>query len=229
MRRVLLGILVSLLLLAVPARAELRVPQVPLADPRPLTDLLRGQGQITDVSHEQLAEQSWITNIPASRPSVLILLELVKRSPGATFGLYDPGLAIPEPHPVFGSSAAPGWFANVILRRDPPNPGVKVIVFDESGVLQSSVTYPLADYRAYAFYSQGPVGTFFSEDVRNAAGVARGLAFLDTTLPFSVGRWLAFDTASTGTFDADCVYYEVLLPPLFVHKTNWRALKERFR
>jgi hypothetical protein len=224
----------GLLVVTASAHAALRVPQVPVQGSGLQTYLNQYDGYI-DVSTAQLDAQHW-TNTVSSNNSFAIQIQLAGNASGNEIGLYNGGSAAPSLYRVFPASATDGWFAVASFRFSP----VRVVVnlFDATAAFQGATTYLGADRNDYAFYLQGPGGTFYSQDIRNPGHDPRVLAYAGTGI--NTGSfWMAFEDGPVASpdhdFDDVILYLEggayplTTAPPVAVVRSSWGMVKARFR
>ena len=215
-------------LLATGASAALRAPQVVFASGS-LQGYLNGVGESINVNTDQDATQTWQTTV-SNNATFTLMIELAGNAPANAIGIYNASLAAPPLYQVFPGAATADWFATCSFRSAPTR--VVVNLFDDGAAFQGSTTYLGADASGFGYYLQGPGGTFYTQDARNAGGFAQALAFAGTGN--NTGQWwLAFeDLQSTGPgfgdFD-DAVLFLESIAPTPVAKTTWGALKVRFR
>lgn len=218
---------------ASPAHAEpVRVPQVPVLTPA-LQSRFAALDQTIDVGTDQLAAQTAPFHSKTGAYSAGFTLELVRDlPPETTVGIYDPGAAAPALCPVFTAPLATGGFALLEFRPAPAR--VIVWTFDVHATLRESHTCLGLLPRTFAFYLQGPAGTFYMEDARNPGGAAQVLQFAADGIWYG-DRWLAFEDRPVGA-GSDQGYDDVLFG---LHCTScdsdparrrsWGALKGPYR
>ena len=216
-----------------PAHADpVRVPQVPVLTPA-LQSHLAALDQAIDVRTDQLAAQTAPFHPRTGPYSAQFMLELVMDlPPGTTVGIYDPGAAAPALCPVFTAPLSTGGFALLDFRPAPAR--VTVRMFDVDATLRESHTCPGLLPRTFAFYLQGPAGTFYMEDARNPGGAAQVLQFAADGIWYD-DRWLAFEDRPVGA-GSDQGYDDVLFAlhcascvPDPARRRSWGALKGPYR
>jgi len=225
--------LCAVLLAARPATAALRIPQVPVSGTA-LQDLFDARSANVDVQADQDEKQVWasLLTLNFTGSSNSIMLELLRKDPGTSIGLYFPADATFTPYLVFPPEAQEGWFAVVTFRTGPVR--TLVHVFDASAALLGTISTPGGDANAFGFYVSGPAGTYLSEDARNPGGGAQWLAYRGVGID-THNWWLAGESADVlGVSDRD--YDDVVL--FFepgnscacpVNHCSWGSLKARFR
>jgi hypothetical protein len=188
-----------------------------------------------DVSTAQLDAQHWSGDF-SNNSTFTFQVELLGNAAGNEIGIYNGGSAAPALYRVFTANATDGWFAVVIFRFSPTR--VVVSLFDAQANFLGSNTYLGADRSDFAFYLQGPGGTFYSQDIRNPGHDARVLAYAATGL--NAGSfWMAFEDGAVASTDHD--FDDVVLfleggavplsttSPVDVLHSTWGSVKARFR
>lgn len=224
------------LLVALPAAAALRAPQVPVFGTA-LQSYFQSVRESVDVGRDQRAEQVWSVlrcgqPIPITQGGSF-QLELGRT--GAlpdSFGVYDPLTAGAAPVGVFPAEARPGWFAVVSISASFHQ--VRVSVFDDQAVFLHTHRLPWAgNVQNIGFWLRSSGAVLYSEDARNPGGAAQWLAYAGTGIN-SGALWLCGeDRAADEGVERD--YADVILfveigscgDP--VQRTSWGALKSRFR
>ncbi len=220
--------LVALVAIAGSASAALRIPQVPVLGGG-LQGYLNGQGESINVLTDQNAAQRWAATVSANA-TFTIQVELAGNAASNTIGIYNASAVAPALYQVFPGAATSGWFATVSFRSAPTRAIVNLL--DASATLQGNTVYLGADKTDFGYYLQGPGGLFYSQDARNAGGVAQALTFAGTGI--NSGQWwqawedLAIGGGSDQDYD-DCVLFLESVNPTPVNKTTWGSLKSRFR
>ncbi len=220
--------LVALVAFAGTASAALRVPQVPVLGGG-LQGYLNGVGESINVLTDQNAAQRWAATV-SNNSTFTVQVELAGNAASNTIGIYNASAAVPALYQVFPGAATSGWFAVASFRTAPTR--VIVNLFDASAALQGSTTYLGADRNDFGYYLQGPAGTFYTQDSRNAGNAVQALTYAGTGI--NGGQWwLAWeDTAIGGGSDQDyddCVLFLESVNPTPVNKTTWGSLKARFQ
>ena len=211
------------------ASAALRVPQVPVAGGS-LQGYLNGQGESINVNTDQQNIQTWTTTV-SGNSTFTLMIELAGNAPSNTIGIYNAGAVAPALYPMLPGAAGAAWFATASFRNAP----VRVVVnlFDQDGVPQGSNTYLGADRSYFGVYLQGPGGTFYSQDARNAGAAAQVLTYAGTGI--NVGQWWMCmedlpNTGNNGDFDDAVLFVESVNPGVTAASTTtWGSLKTRFR
>jgi len=226
------GLVASLLLavfVASSAFAALRVPQVPVCCGT-LQGYLNSVGESINVLTDQDDVQTWSTTV-SSNSTFSLQIELGGNAAANNFGIYNGGtVGPPALYPVFPGPASAGWFATASFRTSP----IRVVInlFDAGASFQGSTTYLGADRNNFGYYLNGPGGLFYSQDARNAGGVAQMLAYPGTGV--NNGQWwLCMEDqqiggGGDGDFD-DAVLFLESITPTPVSTTSWGQLKARFR
>ena len=217
-------------LLATGASAALRVPQIAVAGGG-LQGYLNGVGESINVNTDQDATQTWQTSV-SNNATFTLMIELAGNAAANNLGIYNAGAAIPTLYQVFPGAASAGWFATCSFRSAPTR--VVVNLFDDNANFQGQTTYLAGppDASNFSYYLQGPGGTFYAQDSRNAGGVAQALAYAGTGN--NNGQWwLCWEDLQVGggadnDYD-DAVLFLESIAPTPVSKTTWGALKVRFR
>lgn len=220
--------LVALVAIAGSASAALRIPQVPVLGGG-LQGYLNGQGESINVLTDQNAAQRWAATVSANA-TFTIQVELAGNAASNTIGIYNASAVAPALYQVFPGAATSGWFATVSFRSAPTRAIVNLL--DASATLQGQTIHLGADKTDFGYYLSGPGGTFYSQDARNAGGVAQALTYAGTGI--NSGQWwqawedLAVGGGSDQDYD-DCVLFLESVNPTPVNKTTWGSLKSRFR
>ena len=225
MRTIPLAPLALLALLAAPAApsaAPLRSPQVPVSGTALATYLAsKGQsiavvGDQRDVSSVGLAPTTTITDVASLG--------------NATFGLYNASFAVPPLYQIFPGAAANGWFTIASFRTAPTR--LLVNLFDPNGAFQGSTTYLAGppDAAAIGFYAQDASSVAYSQDSRNAGGLARILVYEGTGS--SAGSWwLACELSNdpVGDFSDLVMLLTFSTPPVGTKRSTWGRLQQLYR
>lgn len=220
-------VLFALAVLAAPAFAALRVPQVAVFGGTLQGYLNSADGGI-NVLTDQDAAQRWSMTV-SNNSTFTVQVELTGNAASNSIGIYNAAAAVPALYQVFPGAAQSGWFAIASFRTAP----VRAIVnlFDINAVLQGTTTYLGADGNNFGFYLSGLAGTFYTQDARNAGSATQALAYAGTGA--NAGTWfMCFEetppSASDRDFD-DSVLLLESVNPTPVAKTSWGTLKARFR
>jgi hypothetical protein len=215
--------LLALVLLAPPAHAVLRSPQVPVSGTA-LATFFASQGQAIAVVGDQIDLQS------ASFTPGISSIEFRAVHPAsavAGFGGYNAGLVAPPLYQLMPSGALSGWFTMASFRTAPTR--LVVNLFDNNAAIQGTTTYLGADPSAFGFHAQGPLATVYSQDARNAGG-ARILSYAGTGA-HAGSTWFAceFGTEPTGDFADFVVLVTFSNPPVATERSTWGRVKNLFR
>ena len=204
------------------AQAALRSPQVPVSGSA-LATFFASQSQAISPTSDQLDLQQLNVSTNTSFEVRTFGSELT-----ASAGAYNSLAPTPALYQIWPGSALPGWYPVCSFRSGPTR--LVVNLFDNTNALQGTTTYLGADPSAFGFYGQGPSGTVYQQDFRNAFGGARILAYAGTGAR-SGYTWFAIETTSTANGDyADLVLLVNLgLVPVDVQQSSWSSLKQRFR
>jgi len=217
-------------LVARPASAALRSPQVPVVGGI-LQAYLNSVGEHITVGTDQWDIQHWTGR--NDRPTYTVTIELGPKAPGIAVGFYDADEPSPALYELFPADAAAGWFAVLSFRSEP----VRAIVslFDESASFRGSHVYLGPDRSAFSYYLSGPDGVFYVEDSRNPDGHAQFLVYAGTYI--NAGAWwIAGEESSIAGSESDQDYDDVILyigydscqcSPTVA--STWGALKAHFR
>jgi hypothetical protein len=223
----LIVLLVALVASVAPARAALRVPQVPVLGGT-LQGYLTGVGESINVLTGQSSTQSW-TRTVSTTTGFTIQVELTANASLNEFGMYNGSAAVPTLFMLLPGSAGAASHASATFR-----PGNLLIVsrLDALGNFIGQQTFTGVDETNFGFYVKGPGGTFFSQDFRNPGGTAQGISFQGTAA--NAGNWwMCFEESSVAAgsdrdFDDSVVLMESVNPTP-VNSTSWGQLKARFR
>ncbi len=223
--------LVLMALLAGPATAARRVPQVPVLG-SVLQSVLDSMHAGIDVNADQLDRPVWQDSNPADGVSTW-LIELVYTTPGASVGIYLAADPARRPYELFPDGAGPHWFSSFGFRRSPDR--LFISTFDEQGVLIRTNQVLGLTESGLGFYLTHAGTVLYSEDVLNAGGAAQWLSFFGVAL--DVGNvWLAAEATPIASGASDQGYDDVVLylessqcncTP--TQRSSWGALKQRFR
>lgn len=223
----LLGVSLLLVVLAAPARAQFRSPQVAVSGTA-LQAFMAAEGQTIDVTTQQRLVGYW-SGLYITRPATHFFV----RSFGdgvdalAVYDGSDPARTLYTIHPA-GLPA--GWFTEVGFSDSP----VQMIVnlFNDVGALQGSTSHPGLGFTAFGLATSGPGGVFYAFDELNPGQRAHILAF-HATAAWSGSTWLCGESqtaANGGDFDfADAIFLLENVNVTPARTTTWGALKQRFR
>jgi hypothetical protein len=225
---VLVGLLALVAFAGAASAAALRAPQVAVGGAT-LQGVLNGFGESAiNVNTDQVAVERWASTV-SNNSTFTIQVELAGFAASNNYGLYNAGAAVPALYQVFPGAAAPGWFAVASFRTLPTR--VVVNLFDNNVSFVGQNTYLGADKNDFGFYLDGPGGLFYTQDSRNAGGLAQALTFSGTGVN-SGSWWLCWEdlprASSDGDYD-DAVLFLESVNPTPLNKTSWGALKSRFR
>lgn len=218
----------SLLILATPAHALLRSPQVPVTGTT-LQNLLNAQGQAINVAtDQQQADIFW--GFYLTRPTTQFFVQPLG-TPSDALVVFDANVPTPGPTYTIAPGGLPdGWFTEVGF--DGPPDRMIVNTYDANSTLQGSVTYLGLALVPLALATSGPGGVFYVIDPLNVDQRAHVLLYHGTGAQQG-STWLCAETlteADGGNFDfADAVFLLENLSPTPVRQTTWGALKQRFR
>jgi hypothetical protein len=231
MKRVatILTIVLAAAVLAGSAAADLRSPQVVFSSAS-LQAYLNGVGENINVLTAQQEAQIWKSTV-SGNSTFTLMIELTGNAALNTYGIYGGADGVPVLAQVFPGAAMTGWFATASFRESPTR--VIVNLFDANAVLLQTNTYtPGPDRNDFAFYLQGPGGTFYTQDARNAGGNPQMLTYAGTGVNFG-SWWLCFEDTPFGTTDVtdfdDAVMFLESANPTPVNTTSWGQLKARYR
>ncbi len=211
-------VLAGLLFVATGANAfPLRAPQVPFNNP-PLQGFLNIVDPGIATIGGQLDAQTWAVAITGNTDFTLVL----KNGPGQvnSVGVYNGPAAIPVLFQVFPPNAIPGWYAALHFGGG----NLVVSLFDQNSIFMGQTTYLGVNPNNFGFYTQGPCGTWFSQDFRNPQ--PQMLAYASPGTPGDY--WLCFEACPYGaggtTFDGVVINVQSVKPTPAVNKT-WGAVK----
>ena len=234
-----LSIAATLVVLAAPASAVLRTPQVVLSDGganlQPQINALN-VGSI-DVNTEQLDIPNWKRNV-SGFGTFTLAFELGGNPERNSIGVYNSVNDLGETPPpsemfeVFPAVAEQGWYAVAEFRADN---SLVVTLFDALEVQQGApVEYTGVDVDDFSFYIKNESTVGFGQDLLNPDFQARALVYAGTEdreggwfLCFEDGL-LVEDFAEWQDFDEAIVFLEAV-HPVPVKRATWAELKSRFR
>ncbi len=218
---------VALVALASTASAfNLRSPQVVL-NGASVSGVLAGQGNTINVDTDQLDAQAW-TSTASGNATFTLVIELAGNAASNNIGVYNAGAASPTLYQVFPGAATAGWFATCHFTS---TGGLTVLLFDDNAVFQGSTAFTGVDRTNFGFYLQGPGGTFYSQDYRNAGGNAQMLTYAGNGI--NLGEYYeCFEDLPYSSGDAD--FQDAILDlqsvnPTPTHTQTWGALKATYR
>jgi hypothetical protein len=206
------------------AAFPLRVPQV-VVNPGDgsLQGYFNGVGESINVATDQLDAQTWSTTI-SGNSTLTLMLEIAGNAPSNAIGVYNGNDAAPVLYQVFPGAATPGWHA---LAHFGAGGSLVVSLFDQNAVYQGQTAYAGVDKNNFGFYLQGPGGTFYSQDYRNA-GAAHVLTYAGTGVNFGCW-WQCFEDlpASDNDFN-DAVLFVESVAPVPAAQTSWGRIKSLY-
>jgi hypothetical protein len=210
-----------------PAAAfNLRVPQVAVAGGS-LQGYLNGVGEAINVNTDQLDAQTWNTSV-SGNSTFTLMVEFAGNAGSNGIGVYNAADAVPALFQVFPGAATAGWFATCHFAGG----NLVVTLFDNNSIIQGQVTYGGVSQSNFGFYLQGPGGTFYSQDSRNAGGVAQILTYAGTGQNFG-DWWECFeDLSPAGGSDRDFDDAVLLLQsvgPTPTANRSWGAIKTLYK
>jgi hypothetical protein len=208
----------------------LRAPQVPLQtgwDGISLQTYFGSVGEGLNTLADQLDLQTW--HQPASGSgSVSLRMEIAGYAGSNSIGVYNAGDVSPVLHQIFPGAATAGWYATCNFTA---GGHLLVSLYDNGSVFQGSTNYSGVDADNFGFYLQGPAGTFYSQDYRNAGGKPQVLTFAGTG-PYLERWWECFEDLPYASSDVDFQDTILLLEsfvPTPVRSTTWGAIKSLYR
>lgn len=217
--------LIILLCIATAARANVRVPQVPVSGTG-LQALLDAQGQAIDV-HSDQQDPPLVELVNVGKPvSFLSFVHPIGNptAPLCMYFQYDAGQS-PTLYTVAPAPLPPGWFTMVAW--DQGTLSMAVTLLDGNGVSQGVTHYANPPIAGLSFAISTPGGPFYAFDERNADQRAH-LLFYQGTGVHSMDAWACGEDGSDFDYD-DAVYLIERLGLTPVHRTSWGTLKQRFR
>jgi hypothetical protein len=204
----------------------LRAPQVAVGGAS-LQTYLNGVGESINVNTDQLDAQEWNTSI-SGNSTFTLMVEFAGNAASNNIGVYNAGAAVPPLFQVFPGAASAGWFATCHFATG----NMVVTLFDNNSVIQGQTTYLGVTANDFGFYLQGPGGTFYSQDARNAGGVAQALTYAGTGQNFG-DWWECFeDLSPAGGSDRDFDDAVLLLQsvgPTPTANRSWGAIKTLYK
>jgi len=208
----------GLLFVATGANAfPLRSPQVPFNN-GPLQAYFNVVDPGIATIGGQLDAQAWAVAVTGNTDFTLVL----KNGAGQvnSVGIYNAPAASPVLFQVFPPNAVPGWYAALHFGGG----NLVVSLFDQNSVFQGQTTYLGVNPNNFGFYTQGPCGTWFSQDFRNPA--PQVLTYASPGTPGDY--WLAFSacpyTPAASTFDDVVINIQSVRPTPAVNST-WGNVK----
>jgi hypothetical protein len=127
---------------------------------------------------------------------------------------------------VFPGGAVPGWYAALHFAGG----SLTVSLFNQLSVFMGNTTYPSVDPNNFAFYIQGPGGTWYSQDARNLAGPrAQMLTYGSPSFPGDYWLcWEARPSSGLSTFDGLVINVQSIRPTPTDYVT-WGGVKAKYR
>lgn len=203
-----------------------RVPQIAL-NGASLQGYLNGIGESINVSTDQVDGQVWTTSV-SGNATFTLMIELAGNAGSNAIGVYNSnGPANPPLFQIFPGAATAGWFATSHFGSG----NLVVTLFDQNSIIQGQTFYAGVNANGFGFYLQGPGGTFYSQDSRNAGGNARVLTYLGTGVNFGEW-WQCFEDLAPGASDDDFDDAVLLLQsvvPTPVNASTWGKIKTLYR
>jgi len=211
------------------AAFTLRSPQI-VVNPGDgaLQGYFNGLGESITVATDQLDAQTWSTTI-SGNSTLTLMLEIAGYAGSNALGVYNANaVGAPTLYQVFPGAATPGWFA---LAHFGAGGSLIVSLFDDNSVGQGQAVYAGVDKNNFGFYLQGPGGTFYSQDYRNATGAARMITFAGTGI--NAGSWWqCFEDLPVGSSDEDfndMVLFVESVNPTPAAASSWGRIKGLYR
>ena len=205
-----------------------RIPQVPIGGASLQTYLTNNDGGI-NVLTDQVDAQVWTSSV-SGNATFTLMIELTGNARRNSIGIYNAGGPVNPPlYLVFPGAATAGWFATCHFG---PGGALTVLLYDQNAVSQGVTGYAGVNRNSFGFYLQGPGGTFYSQDGRNAGGFAQMVTYLGTGANFG-DWWECFeDYPVAGGSDRDFQDAVLLLQsvaPTPTRATSWGRLKSLYR
>jgi len=230
-RRPLLSLIVvavaALTLASVAQAASPRNPQVPFCTAS-LQTYMNGIGETINVATDQIDAQVWKTTV-SGNATFTVMLEQAGNAALNTIGVYNGDDAAPVLFQVFPGAATQGWYATLSF----VGTTLTVSLFDNSSAYQGQTTYSGVNKSKFGFYLQGPGGTFYSQDFRNAGAKAQILTYAGTGDNFG-SWWQCFEDLPYAypdcltDFDDTVLFIESVNPTPALTQT-WGGLKALYR
>jgi len=218
---------VAIATLASSAHAAFRVPQVPVLGGTLQAYLNVADGGI-NVLTDQDDTQAW-TKTVSNTTTYTIQLQNSANAASHSFWMYNSTDAVPTLRLILNGTAGILGFSTATFQA---GGNLTVNRFDSLGNFLSSTVYAGVDPNGFAFALTGPLGTWYTQDFRNAGGLAQALAYRGTG-PNTGTWWLCWEESSVAAgsdqdFD-DLVLLMESVNPTPVSTTSWGQLKARFR
>jgi hypothetical protein len=163
-----------------------------------------------------------------------LMIELSGNAAFNIIGVYNANDVTPTLLPLFPASATGGYSARCQFFSDGT---LKVTLFDPLGGVLGQTTYAGVTRSAFGFYIQGPGGTFYSQDYRNASAAPQALTYAGTDAGGfgNIGDWWECfnDTpyaSNLSTFDSAVLLLQSVTPrPVPTLSKSWGSLKATYR
>ena len=214
-----------------PEAYPLRAPQVPLQiglDGISLQSYLTSVGESVNTLTQQLDIQTWQGPLSGSA-TFSLRMEIAGYARLNSIGIYNANQVNPVKFLIFPGGASAGWYATCSFS---PGGNLSVSLYNNSSTLQGTTNYSGVDRLNFGFYLEGPAGTFYSQDYRNAGGKPQVLAFSGTG-PYSGRWWECFDDLPYASSDVDFQDSILLLqavdPTTLTLGLSWGSLKALYR
>jgi len=203
-----------------------RVPQVAMS-PASLQGYLNGVGESINVQTDQVDAQKWNTSV-SGNATFTIMIEFAGNAASNNIGVYNIADGpVPTLFQVFPGAAAPGWYATCHFASG----NLTVSLFDNTAAFQGNTVYPGVSANNFGFYLQGPGGTFYSEDARNAGSSPQMLTYLGTGQNFG-DWWECFEDlpyiGGDGDFE-DAVLLLQSVAPTATNSKTWGSIKALYK
>jgi hypothetical protein len=203
-----------------------RSPQV-VFNGTSLQNYLNSVGESINVSTDQLDAQVWTTSV-SGNATFTMMIELAGNAASNNIGVYNSNAgASPTLFQLFPGAASAGWYVTAHFAGG----NLSVALFDNNGVYQGSNSYSGVNANGFGFYLQGPGGTFYSQDYRNAGSNAQILTYAGTGNNYG-DWWECFEDLpynSSGSDFEDCVLLLQSVVPTPTHNTSWGGVKNLYR
>jgi hypothetical protein len=203
-----------------------RSPQVAFNNAS-LQNYLNGVGESINTATDQLDAQVWTTSV-SGNATFTLMIELAGNAASNNIGVYNAN-AGPSPalFQLFPGAASAGWYVTAHFGGG----NLSVALFDNNGNFQGSSNYAGVNANGFGFYLQGPGGTFYSQDARNAGGNPQMLTYAGTGVNFG-DWWECFEDLPFNGGDADFEDAVLLLQSVTPTPTNrqtWGGVKATYR
>jgi hypothetical protein len=229
-----LTVLAALAATSAPARAALRVPQIPFTVSA-LQTRFNNLGESINVATQQQDGLVWGATV-SGNSVFTIQFDLGPVNPGNN-GDAELGIAKLDAtgHSVTGLAAVfPSWADNgffAVASFLPPD-GLVVHLFGPAANPMGSMTYTGVNRSLFGYYIKSGGNTFYSHDGFNSDSKVHALAFAGTGQNTGCW-WQCWEESPIANYvDADyndAVVFMESVNPTPVAKTTWSMLKARFR